>query len=278
MSTNGHAYATILYATEDGIATITMNRPRVLNAQNDLMHDEIGQALDAAERDPAVRVVIITGSGRAFSSGHDLKDWADATDWPHTVDNWLETFSQSQRGRVLRFWDMNKVTIAAVNGDAVGAGCDLIMCSDLAVMSETARLGYPEILTSSWTIAWMVGLRHLKELMLTGEIVDAQTAYRMGLVNRVVPPERLMDEARALAKRVMRVPRTGIFFNKRTMREIFEVMGIRSALKSGLNNATLQMLSEPAEQVETRRRLIREKGLKRFLAEASSPIIGDPGD
>jgi enoyl-CoA hydratase len=270
-------YETLLYDLEDRIATITMNRPRVLNAQNDLMHGEIADALDEAERDPRVRVVIITGAGRAFSSGHDLKDWADAEDWPHTVDTWLETFSQSQRGRVLKFWEMSKVTIAAVNGDAVGAGADLIMCSDLAVMSETARLGYPEILTSSWTIAWMVGMRHLKELMLTGEIVDAATAYRMGLVNRVVAPDRLMEEARALAQRVMRVPPSGISFNKRTMREIFEVMGIRSALKSGLNNAVLQMLTEPAEQVETRRRLIREKGLKRFLAEASSPIIGDPG-
>jgi enoyl-CoA hydratase len=189
----------------DGIATVTFNRPRVLNAMNQEMAGELGQVAEEFERDSAVRVVIFTGAGdRAFMAGADVSEFPALTP--------LAALGRSERLQALytRVERLPQPVIGAVNGFAFGAGCELIQACDIAIASETARLGQPEVnlgiipgAGGTQRLARLVGLHRAKEICLTGDAMDAQEAYRIGIINRVVPPDRLMPEARALAEKLV---------------------------------------------------------------------------
>jgi len=190
-------YKTILYEKADGIATVTLNRPEALNALNSTVYTELYDVFEAIENDESVRVVILTGSGeKAFAAGSDVVEMQNM----NTLD--IQKFVATIRKASDRIYTLTKPTIAAINGYALGGGCELSMCCDLRICSEKARFGQPEInlglipgACGTQRLARLIGVAKAKELIFLGDIIKADEALNLGLVNKVVPPEKLMDEA-----------------------------------------------------------------------------------
>jgi enoyl-CoA hydratase len=190
----------ILYDKAGGVATIRLNRPRVLNAMNRQLWLDLEAALSDAREDPGVKVVIVTGEGRAFSTGADLKESKD-----RSLDDYrtyLEKLQEVSR-TIIRF---PKPTIAAINGYALGSGYELALACDVRLAAEDAKIGSPEArVDSSVTggamrlIRDLIGPGKAAELLFTAREIDGRQAERIGLVNLAVPAERLMDAAREMA-------------------------------------------------------------------------------
>jgi len=199
------AYETLLYEVKDGIAYVTINRPKVLNALNDTVITELDQVFSAIKDDPQVKAVILTGAGeKAFVAGADITQLVGL--------NTLEGKTFAERGQAVfnLIENLGKPVIAAINGFALGGGCELAMACTLRVASTKARLGQPEVnlgiipgYGGTQRLPRLVGKGRAMELVLTGRMVDAQEAYQMGLVNKVVEPEKLIEEAEGLAKTIM---------------------------------------------------------------------------
>jgi 2-(1,2-epoxy-1,2-dihydrophenyl)acetyl-CoA isomerase len=212
-------YETILYTLDEGVLTITLNRPDVLNAFNRQMTTEIQDALKKAERDPTVRCIVFTGAGRAFSSGEDLK--ARAADG---ASDFGSTLRQRYNPIILKMRNMDKPVLGAINGVAAGAGCSLALACDLRIASEKARfievfvrVGLVPDSGSSFFLPRLVGLGKAMEMAFLGDEVAADEALRLGLVNRVVPPEELESATRELALRLAKGPTKAIGLAKRAM-------------------------------------------------------------
>lgn len=193
----------IIYETKEGIATIKLNRPKVLNAMNKQMWLDFQVALEEVKNDHDIKVLIITGEGRAFSTGADLKESKGRT--IEEYRDYLVGLQETSR-RIIRF---EKPTIAAINGYALGSGYELALACDIRIAAEEAQIGSPEVkVTSSVTggamrlLQDLVGPGKAKELLFTGDYIDGKEAERIGLVNKVVPLERLMDEAREMAEKI----------------------------------------------------------------------------
>jgi enoyl-CoA hydratase len=235
-------FKVIRYEVDGAVATVTMNRPEMANAQDSALIDELDAAFDLADADDAVRVVILAGAGKHFSSGHDLKaivgdgekdEWVQMRETPEGKFLHEKTMYYE---RCLRIHDFRKPTIAAVQGSCVAAGlmlaamCDLIVAADDAVFSNPVlRLSGAgvELLVEPWEL----GIRKAKEFLLTGDTIDAQEAWRLGLVNRVVPRAELAQRARELADRVALVPPVTAQTVKDTINQTATLMGKRDALK-----------------------------------------------
>ena len=192
-------YDTIKLEHDGAIAILTLNRPEKMNSLSDQLLADFRAAMDSCERDDSVRAMIITGSGKAFSAGFDIspreKPRTTVQDWRDHAKDGNETW--------LRVWRSRLPVVAAVNGYCLGGGCDLSMSCDYTVAADTAQFGEPEIEFCSappfLIMPWVLGMKHTKELLLLGERVDAAEALRMGLVNRVVPADKLMEEAKKVA-------------------------------------------------------------------------------
>lgn len=197
------AYQNILYGKEGNVAWITINRPEVRNALNVETLEEILAALEEARKDDEVRVVIFTGAGdKAFVAGADIRLLRDRGSLDGLPSGFTEIFE--------RIEDFEKPTIAAVNGFAMGGGCELTLCCDLRVASETAKFGVPEVNLGiipagggTQRLRHFVGLGRAKEMIYTGVAVDAREAERIGLVNKVVPPGELHAAAMELGRRIV---------------------------------------------------------------------------
>jgi 2-(1,2-epoxy-1,2-dihydrophenyl)acetyl-CoA isomerase len=205
--------------TTDAVLTITLDRADALNAFDRAMKDELLAALKAADRDRAVRVLIITGAGRAFSAGQDLKERQD----PGAADLITELRTR-YNPLILAMRRLEKPIIAAVNGVAAGAGCSLALACDLVIASEQARfiqafsrVGLVPDSGSTWFLPRLMGYARAAEMTFLAEPMDAATAERLGLVNRVVPGDRLMDEARALAERLAGAAPLALALTKRAL-------------------------------------------------------------
>jgi enoyl-CoA hydratase/carnithine racemase len=207
----------VLYAVEGHVATITMNRPEVANAQDTALIDGIDHALDAADADDEVRVVVLCGAGRHFSAGHDLKALVGGGG----ADPWVQLRETPEGkfrhelimyvGRCRRLYEFRKPTIAAVQGACVAAGLMLACMCDLIVAADDATFQNPVLRMTGAGVEllvepWELGIRKAKEFLWTGEKIDAQEAWRLGMVNRVVPAAELMERTRELAERVALVP------------------------------------------------------------------------
>jgi enoyl-CoA hydratase len=196
-------YECIRYEARPPSAVITLYRPRVLNAMNKRMWMEIDAALAAAKADESIRVVIFTGEGRAFSTGADLKESRT-----RSLEDYRDYLSELQEvsRRIIRY---PKPTIAAINGYAVGSGYELALACDLRIAAEDAQIGSPEAkVTSSVTggafrlLQDLVGPGKARELLFTGDYIDGREAFRIGLVNRAVPAEELMETAFEMARKI----------------------------------------------------------------------------
>lgn len=203
------AYETIIYEKEDGIATLTFNRPQVLNAGNAKMHAEMRDAMEAFRIDDALRVLIITGTGRGFHAGDDIKElFASNTVKDELTSGVAGKITGMQRDSQLP--ELHKPTIAAVNGVAIGYGMDIALQCDIRIASEKAKFGYFYVRrglngTSIGPVRLphIIGLSRALEMMLSGELVEAPEAKEMGLVRKVVAPDALLDEAKAMAQKLM---------------------------------------------------------------------------
>jgi len=209
---------------KDGVAVLTMNRPDRLNALSGPMLDALLEALPRLAADPNVGCVVITGAGRGFCAGGDVKAMAEGREMDGDS---LEERAQGLRAKMESSrWlhEMPKPTIAMVRGAAAGAGLSLALACDLRVASESAkfatafaRVGYSGDFGGSWYLTQLVGTAKARELYYTAEIVDAKQALALGIVNRVVADDKLEGETLALAGRIARGPRVALRYMKRNM-------------------------------------------------------------
>jgi 2-(1,2-epoxy-1,2-dihydrophenyl)acetyl-CoA isomerase len=212
---------TVRWDVEDGVGTLTLNRPEAVNAFTARMLSELRKVLDFVERDSGVRVLVVTGAGRGFSAGQDLKEHM-ASDGADVIGEHLEKYYNPVFERLYR---LEKPTVAAVHGAAAGAGMSLALACDLRIAADNARflqafvkIGLVPDSGSTYFLPRVVGLARALELALLGDAVDAATALQMGLVNRVVPADRLAEETRALARRLAEGPPVAQALIKRGIR------------------------------------------------------------
>lgn len=230
-------YDTLLYEVADRVATITLNRPDRLNAIDEAMPGEIRQAVEAANRDDSVHVIVITGAGRAFCSGYDLKDYAEAENAPYSQEMpWdpMIDFEMMFRNTqdFMSLWRSYKPTIAKIRGFAVAGGSDIALCCDLIVMADTARIGYPpaRVWGCPTTAMWVyrIGAERAKRMLFTGDLITGIEAHDMGLVLDAVPDEDLDDRVEELATRIKGVPRNQLMMQKLMVNQAFDNMGLNS--------------------------------------------------
>ena len=212
-------YETLLVERVNGIAQITLNRPEARNALDLTMRRELLGVLDEIEADPTSRVVILTGAGGHFCSGGDVKSMRTR----HTAAEGRMRVEALNR-MVLRLVDFSRPTIAMVDGYAVGAGTNLALCCDLIVASDRAKFG--ELFCKiglavdgggTWLLPRVVGMARAKELVFTGDVIDAAEAARLGLVNRVVPAAELESTTRALAEKIAAGPPLALRLDKQML-------------------------------------------------------------
>lgn len=265
----------VLTEKRDLIATITLNRPEKLNAINRELAAELFEAFDSVRDDDEVRAVVLTGSGRAFSSGADLG--GQRSEHGRTIDEWQARMEDNMARQFLER-DFPKPVIAAVEGYCLGRGCELALWCDVVVASDTAWFGEPEIRHGSMVasmIPYLANPQQAKLLILTGDTISAREAHDIGLVARVVPPDQLQSEAWGIARRMAKVPPYAVRYNKQLINAMYDAMGFRQAMDYGHKIETLCHARIPeAESVhgvnlEQRR---REAGVKAFLESRDGPF------
>ncbi|HEY1374113.1 MAG TPA: enoyl-CoA hydratase-related protein [Candidatus Binatia bacterium] len=203
-------FQNILYEKQNGVATLTFNRPQAMNAFTIEMNGEVQRALKDADDDKSVRVIVLTGAGRAFCAGQDLKGRT-----PEKKGSLGESLRERYNPIILRLRRTEKISIAAVNGVAAGAGCNLALATDLRVASENAtfvqafsRVGLAPDCGGSIVLPRLVGFSKAMELLLLAEPIDAREAQRIGLVAKVVPAGELAATAQAVAEKIAKGPRS----------------------------------------------------------------------
>jgi enoyl-CoA hydratase/3-hydroxyacyl-CoA dehydrogenase len=213
-----------VYRKENSIAWITLNRPSVLNALNRKLWSEIYENLDKAEKDRAIRAVIITGAGRAFCAGDDIKEVSSL----ETVEEIRAFFLDSAVPTITKIVQFPKPIIAAVNGPAYGGGCEIAMLCDLVIASVNATFAVPEALigaippVAATVGAYLIGKLNVSMMMLTGESLTAQEAKSVGLVNRVVPAAELETAAEKLAIETMKAAPSSVKMIKKLLYQQFK--------------------------------------------------------
>lgn len=280
-------YTTILASAEPPVWTITLNRPDAMNALSPEMEGEMHHALEAADADPKIRAIILTGAGRAFSSGYDISRGPGDTrpsllgmgDLPVAdyLKGWMEIDGRGTE-RLMRLWRLSKPVIAAINGWALGAGFWYALAADITIASESAVFAQPEVRhvsNTSFLFAALVGWKVAHRYGLTGDHFDAQEAYRLGVVNEVVPAEELLPKARALANRIAMVPEPSVRMNK--------AVTCSGLLAAGLNagmilNAPLSAIAHSSNNEERLRlwETMRSRGMRAFLEERDGPFLPEP--
>jgi enoyl-CoA hydratase len=265
-------YDTIRYEVEGAVATITMNRPEMANAQSTELIDELDAAFDEADADDAVRVVVLAGAGKHFSSGHDLKGLVGAGE----PDKW-RLLRETPEGKMYhekvmyfdrckRIRDFRKPTIAAVQGSCVAAGLMLACMCDLIVAADDATFSNPVLRMTGAGVEllvepWELGIRKAKEFLLTGDVIDAPEAWRLGLVNRVVPRDELTERTRELAERIALVPPVTAQVVKDSLNHTADLMGQSDSWKYHF------MAHHWMHNTDTARRALEERNSKTSMKE-----------
>ncbi|GBC60790.1 enoyl-CoA hydratase/isomerase family protein [Desulfonema ishimotonii] len=222
----------IIYIKYEDVAVIKLNRPRVMNAMNKQLWLDVQAAMADVQNDPAVKALIFTGEGRAFSTGADLKE--SKTRSREAYRDYLEALQEASR-KIIRF---EKPTIAAINGYALGSGYELALACDIRIAAEDAQIGSPEArVTSSVTggafrlLQDLVGPGKARELLFTAEYIDGTEAGRIGLVNTVVPADQLMDAALGMARKIAE-------------NSAFSIRMIKKGLRMASGEASLEALMD----------------------------------
>lgn len=239
-------YQNILVTKESGYATVQFNRPDVLNALNMKMMEEVVDALESLDKDNDVRCIVLTGNEKAFAAGADIKEMADASA--------VEMLVRDQFARWDRIRKVKKPIIAAVSGFTLGGGCELMMTCDIVIASETAKIGQPEInigvmpgAGGTQRLTRAVGKAKAMEMVLTGKMISAHEALQWGLVNKVVPVEFFLQEARDLAKEIASKPPVAVRLAKEAVLKSFDTT-IEGGLEFERRNFYLLFASEDQKE------------------------------
>jgi enoyl-CoA hydratase len=273
-------FGDVLYESSDRVATITLNRPERFNAISETMPDDIAEAFEHANNDDAVHVVVLTGAGRGFCGGYDLKTYAETSGqnpaiqdmpWDPMIDY---KFMSGCTQKFMSIWRCPKPVIARVHGDAVAGGSDIALCSDIIIMNEKARIGYPpsRVWGCPTTAMWVyrLGAEKAKQMLFTGDLISGKKAAEMGLVFQSVPLADLDETVNLLANRIKGVPKNQLMMMKMMVNQAYENMGLASTQTI----ATLfdGMARHSPEGVWFKERA-EEVGFKQAVAERDS---GDP--
>lgn len=256
----------VRYEPRGPAAWITLNRPDKLNAISRPMVAALHEALGRAETDDAVKVVVLTGAGRAFSAGFDISPENEsgiegALGWREELAHDIDV--------TMRVWGLPKPVIAAVRGWCLGGACELAMACDLIVATEDARFGEPEIRFGSGPVTllmpFVLGQKKTNELLFTGDSIDATEAERLGLVNRVVAGDALDAAVTELVRRIAPTPLPVLRLTKIALTRAYEAMGLRQAVASNLELSAMLNAADTPEQHEFNA-IARERGVKAALA------------
>lgn len=266
------------YEVSDRIATITLNRPDKFNAISARMPGNLADAVERASHDHSVHVIVLTGAGRGFCGGYDLKEFAEDDSaaiqdmpWDAMIDY---QFMRRCTDSFMSLWRCPKPVIAKVNGDAVAGGSDIALCADLVVMNESARIGYPpaRVWGCPTTAMWIyrLGAERAKRMLFTGDLISGTEAESMGLILQAVPEDQLDDTVNKLAARIKGVPKNQLAMMKTLVNQSYDNMGLNST-------QTLATLFDgfarhSPEGVAFKSRA-EEAGFKQAVAERDS---GDP--
>jgi enoyl-CoA hydratase len=257
-------YENLLFEVREGIGFITLNRPKALNALNTALLTELGLLLDEIAVNEEVKAVIITGSGeKAFAAGADISEMQPMT----AMEG--RKFSANGMNAITKLETIPQPTIAAVNGFALGGGCEVVLACDIRVASTKAKFGQPEVnlgvtpgFGATQRLPRLVGAGIAKELLLTGDVIGADRAYEIGLVNHVVQPEELMDKALEIANKIASKGQLSIRMTKQGVNE-----GLNMDVERGLQYETeLFALSFSTED--------QKEGMAAFLEKRPAAFIG----
>jgi enoyl-CoA hydratase len=278
----------VRYTVEDGIAIVAINRPDKKNTLTNAVVQGIADGIDAASRDPSVAAIVLRGTGDTFTAGYDLTDrgrWDVPYDAPHVDARegaWDPVrdlaFMGNNVRRFMRIWECPMPVLGEIRGWAIGGATDLVLCCDLLYMASDAHIGYApsRIYGTPTTMLWVyrLGLEHAKQFLLTGRAIDAATAYRIGLVSHVVPPDELGAFIEAEARRFRQIPANQLALNKLLINQAFENMGLRTTQLLGtLFDGVTRHTEEAHRWVES----FEEKGFRQVIRERDAPW-GDYGE
>jgi enoyl-CoA hydratase len=269
----------VLFERRGPAAWITLNRPDKLNAMNAEVVRELGRRLSEVEEDDTVKVVVLTGAGRAFSAGYDISE--EVTDKIVGAEQWRSVLAVDV-DLAMKLWALSRPTIAAVRGWCLAGACELAMACDLIVATSDARFGEPEIRYGSGPVAllmpYMLGQKKTNEMLFTGDTIDAQEAYRCGLVNRVVEASELESAVDEFVRKIAPTPLSVLRLTKLALLRAYEAMGLRSAVAANLDLSAILNAADTPEQREFDR-IVAADGLKAALRWRDSRYggLGDRG-
>lgn len=281
------SYVDLIYTVKDRIATVTLNRPDRMNAISPNLEAELHRAFDEADADRDVRVIVLTGAGPAFCAGMDMgatsgKSKARQSDPDgKSIAEYIEYWQRNDGGRVVKWehmWRLGKPIIAAVNGWAMGGGFWYQLAADVTIASDKAVFAQPEVRhvsNSSFLFAALCGWKAANRWALTGDHFDAHEALRIGMVNEVVPHDKLMDTVYALARRMALVPEPALRLNKAITMLGIQASGVHAGL---LVEGALGALAH-ASHNEYREQLFeiqRTQGMKAYLDKRDGPFQPEP--
>jgi enoyl-CoA hydratase len=264
----------ITVEVEDKIAWLTFDRPEKLNAWNQAMKDDFLAALEKLAQDDAVSVLVLRGSGRAFSVGQDVvSERGESGERRRTLDDWLGL--QKQVDFWLTIWRFPKPTIAAVHGYCMGIATGIAVCSDITIIAEDAVVGWPSVPLGAGLLGpvseWLVGPKRAKELSyVVGSRMSGAEASEWGWANHALPADQVEDYTRRLARRIAKTPLDLLKVKKAAMNRIMDIQGFSEAVKFG---AEYDAIAHDSVAVDEIRDEIRESGLRatinRFASEDS---------
>ncbi len=260
-------FQSIDYQVQDHVACLTINRPERLNALNKASLEEINQAMDLAEGDEAVRVIVVHGAGRAFSSGFDLK--AQMEQRPEGPKVWREIL-ELDFNTTMRFWNSPKPTIAAVHGACLAGAFEIAMACDITIASEEAVFGEPELKFGAGIVTmllpWMTSPKQAKRIILSADDrITAPEALAMGLVSRVVPTGAHLDEALRTARGMALMDPDLVAQTKKALNQTYDIQGLQAALRVALDiDHTIESHGSPDKRAFMD--VAREKGMREAIA------------
>lgn len=272
----------VTYEENEGIAIVEINRPDKKNTLTDAVIQGIADSIDQATASPAVAAIVLRGAGDTFTAGYDLThrgSWQQPYGAPA-----LETregawdpvrdmqFMGNNVRRFMKIWECPKPVLGEIKGWAVGGATDLVLCCDLLFMADDAHIGYApsRIFGTPTTMMWVyrLGLEHAKQFLLTGRAIDAETAFRIGLVSRVCPLDNLAAEVEAEARRFRYIPANQLALNKMLINQAFENMGLRTTQMLGtFFDGVTRHTEEAYRWVES----FEEKGFRQVIRERDEP-------
>ena len=286
------AYENLLYEKQRNGLLITLNRPEAMNALSQGLRNEIDAALEEARQDPDIRAVVITGAGRAFSAGADIgggggggeTEWA----WPYGIPegtsltehygDWRDRDRSNIESQLYR-WEYPKPIIGAISGWCLGAGSWLALTCHMTIAADDAVFGQPEVrMASNSNFMWVLlaGAKNALRYALTGDHLDAQEALRIGIVNKVVPKEDLLDECFSIVERIALVPPETVKINLAVATMGLEMMGLRKALNLNAELSAMGPRFQAGGVQQAPGGRSERGGLRAFLQARDTPFMPEP--